>query len=95
MEQVIVICGVEPNEAGNCVTVHFQRRIVEDGTVLFRSAPHTVTFLPGCDFAAVKGEINNNVTTRPDMKWPPIPDTVWDEAMAYCAIKQVSGSSNP
>lgn len=66
------------------VIAHFLMVLEEDGREVTRSNPHTVCFTPDADPAAMFDQVNENITTRPDMLWPAIPAEEWARAVAVC-----------
>ena len=74
---------------GRCVTCYFRMVVIDDnGAIVAKSPlPHTVTFMPDADHAAIFAAINAHITTRETDPWPAIPTKEWDRAVSHCAIE--------
>lgn len=72
---------------GRTVVAYFQRVIEEGGKELARSNPHTIGLTPDTDYAATLAAVNQDITTRDGMQWPPIPQADWDRVVAHCEIE--------
>lgn len=70
---------------GRAVVAYFHRVIKEDGKEIERSNPHTVCFMPDADLNAMLDGINRDITTREDLKYPPIEKDIWQRAADVCA----------
>jgi len=72
---------------GRTVVAYFQRVIEEDGKELARSNPHTIGLSPDTDHEATFKAVNQDITTREGMQWPPLPKEDWDRVVAHCMIE--------
>ena len=83
MQKRVYLAEIEIPESRD-VVAHFLM-VIEDGEMPpIKSRPHTVTFKPDANPDMIFQTINDNITTREDMRWPPIPSDEWARAVAVC-----------
>lgn len=62
--------------------------IDDNGAQIARSdLPHTVTFMPDADHAAILSAVNADITMREIDPWPPIPAAEWERATGHCVVE--------
>lgn len=87
IEVKTILQQTEIPEARNIVC-YFLRVVYEDGVEIGRSPrPHVVNILPDADTDALLAEVNANITTRVDMKWPAISAAEWERAVGHREIE--------
>jgi len=87
MEKTVILEQTEISP-GKCVICHFRAIVTDNGKIIGRSdSPHTVSFMPDANHEALFIEVNNDITTRPSLMWPPIPESEWKRAVDHCGIE--------